>query len=120
MNFAGATSLLPLLNKRLSDLTLENLQAMRQMFDIKVDITDELKSAAIALFQGKDIDTVSDLIQSPESVAQLVSFLQGGIASVREDAKHQVVDGGKPSVEKRRQAVVDCPHCNYTFLKAIP
>lgn len=69
-------ALLPLLDKRLDELTEEDLSLVVTTIGIKLVVTDELKAAAIALLRGEGIDKASDLIRSPESVAQLVSFFR--------------------------------------------
>jgi len=85
----GIMKLLPLLSlkdKRLEDLTIDELGQASSAFGIDVPVTSELKTAAIALLHGKDLNTVSDLIQSPESVTQLVTFLKGGFDSLKSKA----------------------------------
>lgn len=72
-------ALAPLLGRRLDDLSIEELGDIGRTLGIQLDVTDELKQAGLALLQGKSIDTVAELVQSPESVAQLVAFLKGGV-----------------------------------------
>lgn len=76
-SFAKYLPLLSLKDKRLDELTLDDLRGVAGMMGIELAITDELKEAGLALLQGKDINTVADMIQSPESVTQLLQFLQG-------------------------------------------
>lgn len=75
--FAKYLPLLSLKDKRLKDLTLDDLRGVADVMGVELAITDELKEAGLALLQGKDIHTVADMIQSPESIAQLLQFLQG-------------------------------------------
>lgn len=73
--------LLPLAGKRLEDLTLAELNDVREVMGVEVHVTDELKSAGLALLKGQNLDTVADLIQSPDSVKQLVAFIRGGVTA---------------------------------------
>lgn len=76
-SFAKYLPLFSLKDKCLDDLTLDDLRCIAGVLGLELAITDELKKAGMALLQGKDIHTVADMIQSPESIAQLLQFLQG-------------------------------------------
>lgn len=69
--------LLHLRNKRLEDVTTEELGKVAEILGIKVNVSDELKRAGMALLRGDSIDTVADMIQSPESIQKIMLFLQG-------------------------------------------
>lgn len=69
-------ALLSLMNKRLEELTEEDLSLVATTIGVEIAITDELKTAAIALLRGEGIDKAGDLIKSPESIAQLVSLFR--------------------------------------------
>lgn len=71
--------LAPLLPKRLDELSVEELKGVQTVLGVEADVTEELKAAALALFQGKNLNTVADMIQSPESIKQLVLFLKRGL-----------------------------------------
>jgi len=92
-------SLFPLLGKRLEDLTAGDLTKIKSVLKIDVELTDELKEAGIALLRGDSIDTVSDLIQKPESIQKLLSFVQQQ----------------KPP-EVHPHQVIRCPHCELFFI----
>lgn len=77
MGFARFAPLMYLAGKRLEDLTMSDLQKVSNTMGLEVKITDELQQAALGLLQGKDIHTVADMIQSPDSVAQLINLLRG-------------------------------------------
>jgi len=77
MGFAKFAPLMYLAGKRLEDLTMVDLQKVTNTLGLEVKITSELQQAALGLLQGKDIHTVSDMIQSPESVTQLINLLRG-------------------------------------------
>jgi len=94
-------TLLPLLGKRLEDLTSDDLVKVKKVFNINVDLTDELRDAGFALLKGDSIDKVSDLIQKPESVQKLLGFFK----------KRELVADVPPV------AVVRCPHCEMFFLE---
>lgn len=72
--------LAPLAAKKLTDLTLEDISGVVSMFGIEVSVTEELQAAALGLLQGKDIHTVADMIQSPESVTMMVEFIRKGLS----------------------------------------
>ena len=81
-NILQLASLSKLLPRRLESLTLEEIKGISDAFGVKVSVTNELRDAALALLQGKSLDTVADMIQSPESIQQLVLFLKGGLTYV--------------------------------------
>ena len=81
-NLLQLASLGKLLPRRLESLTLEEIEGISDAFGVKISVTSELRDAALALLQGKSLDTVSDMIQSPESIRQLVLFLKGGLTHV--------------------------------------
>lgn len=88
----------PLMGRKLVDLTIEDLGLLQSALGLNIRITPELQIAALGLLQGKSIDTVADLVQSPESLQQLVSLVKGEV---------------KPEIQ---QSVVRCKHCNEFFL----
>lgn len=98
MDFNRLMVIGPLMGRKLSDLTIDDLGHLQSALGLNIRITPELQNAALALLQGKSIDTVADLVQSPESVKQLVSLVKGEV---------------KPEVQ---QAVVRCKHCSEFFL----
>lgn len=69
--------LLHLRGKRLEDITTEELSKIAEILGIKVNVDDELVRAGMALLRGDNIDTVADMIQSPESIQKIMLFLQG-------------------------------------------
>lgn len=75
--FAKLLPLLALKGKSLQDLSLEDLGLVASTLGIRVSVTEELKQAGIALLKGENIDTVADMIQSPDSIRQVMLFLQG-------------------------------------------
>lgn len=68
--------LLDLREKRLEDLSLGDLSKIAIVAGVKINITEELKDAGLALLRGENIDTVADMIKSPDSIRQVVQFLQ--------------------------------------------
>lgn len=90
--------LLPLFPKRLSDLTLDDLTLVQRSLGLELEVTEELKQAGLALLSGKSIDTVADLIQSPESLQQLLAMFRSQ----------------RPVVPPQR--LEQCPHCSEFFL----
>lgn len=89
--------LIPLLSKNVSDLTIDDLNSVRDAMKLDVVVTPELRDAGIALLQGKNINSVADMIKSPDSIQQLMSLFVP-----------------PPSVEPLKQ-VVRCPHCELFF-----
>lgn len=93
-------TLLPLLGKSVADLTLADLQKVVSVLKLNIDVTDELRSAGLALLKGENIDKVADLIQSPESVQKLLSvFTQKPPEALAEPVRQ----------------VIRCPHCELFF-----
>lgn len=84
----------PLLNRQVESLSREEVADLANSFGIQVDLTDELREAGLALLRGQDISTVADMIKKPESVAQLVGFLKGGVPGLAEpsEAEQQVAE----------------------------
>lgn len=82
MQIQQLVKLAPLMNRRLESLTLDELKGISDTLGFKVAVTEELKSAALSLLQGKSLDTVADMISQPESLQQIVLFLKGGITSI--------------------------------------
>lgn len=99
MDILRYAKLAPLFGKKLIDLSLEDLQVAADTLNVRVSVTDEIKAAALALLQGQNIDSVADLVQSPESVQQLISFFKRG---------------ENPSTPAER--LVRCAHCGEFFL----
>lgn len=90
--------LLPLLGKRIEDLSLDDLTKVRDALNLKVDVTPELRDAGIALLKGENIDDVSDMIKSPEAVQKLMSLF------------------ARPIAVTPQAQVIRCPHCEMFFL----
>lgn len=91
-------ALLPLLSKRIDDLTLVDLGKIRDQFNLDVEVTEEMRAAGIAILKGEGIDKVADAIQSPEAIQSLLSMFS------------------KKQKEQPRGSVVACPHCNLFFV----
>lgn len=78
--------------RTLSSLSAEEIGAIAKGFGLHVQISDELKAAGMALLAGKDLNTVNDMIQSPESVLQLVSLLKNGVGEPEPTIAEQQVE----------------------------
>lgn len=78
-HLGALAQLAALRNRRLESLTREELGGLAKAFGVNVPITEELRVAGLELLKGKSLDSVADMIQSPESVAQIVTFLTGGV-----------------------------------------
>lgn len=87
--FAKLMPFAHLLDKRITDLTTDDIDGVLGALGVQVNITEELRSAGLALLQGHDINSVADMIQSPESVQQLVALVMKP-ASDEEIASHEV------------------------------
>lgn len=75
MNFA-VLKLAPLLTKKPDELSLEDLQAIMDAAGIEAEISEGAREVALALLQGKSIDKVSDIIQSPELIQELIQIFR--------------------------------------------
>jgi ribosomal protein L12E/L44/L45/RPP1/RPP2 len=91
--------LMPLMGKTIQEITVDDLSLVINALNLKVQPTEELRLAAVELLKGRDIDSVADLIKSPESIAMIGNFIQG--------RKQEIVDD---------RAVTQCPHCDGFFL----
>lgn len=85
--FAKLMPFAHLLDKQITDLTTEDIDGVLDALGVQVNVTEELRSAGLALLQGRDINSVADMIQSPESVQQLVAMFtrpatDEGLASI--------------------------------------
>lgn len=67
-----------MLHLRANQLNRGHLERVARALDVELPFGDELVNAFVELLKGKDINAVSDLIQSPESVGELILFLRGG------------------------------------------
>lgn len=105
---------LPAAGTDLAQLTVPQLQNIvtRLLPKVSVNVTEELRQAAVGLLQGKDINTVSDLVKSPESIQQLIGMLTGQHAAIVLDPE----DGGTTSSAEKRRGFFDCPTCNFVNL----
>ena len=81
-HLGGLAQLAALRNRRLESLTREELGGLAKAFGINVPITEELRTAGLELLKGKSLDSVADMIQSPESVAQIAAFFAGGVKNL--------------------------------------
>lgn len=82
--FPGLTKLGHLASLRSVDLTVEHLDEIASALEVSIPVTEELKRALVAFLGGQDIHSVCDLIQSPESVRDVIEFLRGGFRNLRE------------------------------------
>lgn len=91
-------ALLPLLGKKLDDLTLDDFALIKKTLKVDVEMTDELRSAGIAMLKGEGVNSAADLIQKPESIQKILAFFTGR----------------KPQTEPEK-TVIMCPHCRKFF-----
>lgn len=87
--FAKLAPFAHLLDKQITDLTPSDIDGVLGALGVQVNVTDELRSAGLALLQGRDINSVADMIQSPESVQQLVAMFARPVLD-NEIAFHEV------------------------------
>lgn len=71
-------SLSDMASLRANQITRSHLDRVANAFDVTIPVSDELVEAFIHLLKGRDINTVADLIVSPEAIGELVTFLHGG------------------------------------------
>lgn len=91
-------NLLPLLGKRLEDLSIDDLKAVKNHFKIDVEVTPELHKLTMKMLTDSDIDSVADLIQSPDQIKKLLGFFK---------SQSEVVE---------ERSLKQCPHCDNFFL----
>lgn len=90
-------ALLPLLGKDVDQLSVEDIAAISKTLNINIPITEELRTAGIALLKGENIHKVADLIKSPDSIQKLLSMFA-------------------PKIAEPAKVVVRCPHCELFFI----
>lgn len=78
-----------MLGLRANQLTKSHLRRVADALEVEVPFNDEIVHAFVELLRGKDINAVSDLIQSPESVGELITFLKGGYRGLVEAKSEQ-------------------------------
>lgn len=84
---AAMGKVLALKDRTLNSLSVTEVQGLANSFGLQIDLTDDLKRAGVALLQEQDIDTVADMIQKPESIQQLLGFLDGGSSQADEPSE---------------------------------
>lgn len=65
-----------------NQLTPKHVVRIADAFGVVIPFNDEVVQAFIAMLKGHNIHQVSDLIQSPESVGEIVAFIRGGFNGV--------------------------------------
>lgn len=75
---------------------------IKDVMKLDIQLNEELRVAGLALLKGEDINVVSDLIQSPESIQKLLS-----------------VFAPPQEVQVNNKLVVRCPHCEQFFIKEL-
>lgn len=86
--YPGLMSLVDLKDMKASDLTKEHVTRIAAAFGHNLPFTEELVDALVALLRGKNIHAVADIIRSPDSMTDLVTFFKGGYKGLIE-AKSQ-------------------------------
>lgn len=85
--YPGLLQLADLKDLKAKDLRVEHAQRIADAFKVQIPFNDELVGAFVALLRGKNIHAVGDLIQSPESIGELVAFFKGGFKAVSSNSK---------------------------------
>lgn len=88
-------ALLQLLPKRIDELTDSDvamvIDAFQAHYKTRALLSPELRGAAMALLKDHDINVVSDMIQSPQAVGELVELFKAAPPSVEDEAERQYV-----------------------------
>lgn len=92
-------TLLPLLGKKIEDLSLDDLNKIKKVLKLDITLTPELRDAGIEMLRSENIDTAADLIKTPESIQKLLSIFQPAKVESEDDST----------------MVVRCPHCHQFF-----
>lgn len=77
------TGLSDMLNLKAKDIRKEDVVRLAEAFNITISVNDELVDAFVALLRGKNIHAVADIIQSPDSVGEIIAFVKGGFSGVQ-------------------------------------
>jgi hypothetical protein len=73
-----------MLKLRANQLDRSHFDRLAEAIGVEIPISDEVQNAILHLLRGKDINYVADLIQSPESVVEIVNFAKGGFRGLIE------------------------------------
>lgn len=95
----------PLFSKKVSQLSDEDIVTIADAVGFKGVLHPELRQAAVLLLQDKEIDTVADVVKSPDAVKQLVTLFSKEVPS--EDETCEV------------EHVLQCPHCRQFFVREL-
>lgn len=112
----------PLMGKRLEDLVVSEIVDVLSAFKVNVNVTDELMEAGLALLRGQDINTVADMVKSPDSIVQLLAFMQRGLGIAPDEfdsfhytspslIEHDVVDTQVIDV-RREELMIEPPRAS--------
>lgn len=80
--YPGLLQLGYLKDKRASELSIDDIGALGNAFGVSLPLTEEVQTALVAWFRGHNIDSVCDILQSPDSVVQVVQFIKGGLTAI--------------------------------------
>lgn len=88
---AGLSDMLQL---KSNQLDRSHLIRIADAFGATVPLNEGTQNAFVALLKGKDINDVADMIQSPESVQDVVAFFTGGFSRLNKLHATEVVEAG--------------------------
>lgn len=71
-------------NLRSNQISVAHLERIADAFNVQIPVTPEVTEAFVALLKGHNVNDVADLIQSPESMTDLITFFRGGFRGLVE------------------------------------
>lgn len=96
VNPLAMASLMPLLSRQASELSLMDIQTVANVFGKGQIVTEEQKELALALLKSENIDKVADILSRPDLMEKLKSFLT--------------------PPQQKSLGIIQCPHCFVPFL----
>lgn len=84
------------MSKRANQLTVGDLRSVAQALNSDIPVGEELLSATVELLKGKDINDVSELIQSREAIEELIVLVKGGLSAARQLQERRLLEGDAP------------------------
>lgn len=112
LNLMKVMNLAHLKDKLITELTLSDLTSVRDAVipGASIPISDELKDAALHMLRGDDIHKVADMIQSPESISQLMTLFTHGVSGLQ-----KLADAERIGSAVSEPVLIESPFWTHSF-----
>lgn len=84
------------MSKRANQLTVGDLRSVASALNSDIPVGEELLGATVELLKGKDINDVSELIQSSDAIEELIVLVKGGLSAARQLQERRLSEGEAP------------------------